>query len=59
VSLEDQQQVAAEIQRYFAETMIYMTVTGYPIIQANRATVKGYSYMRGMKVLFETTWLEK
>ena len=58
VNLDDQQQVAAEIQRYFAETMIYMTVTGYPILQAHRTMVKGYPYMRGMKVLFETTWLE-
>ena len=58
VDVDDQQRVAAEIQRYFAETMLYMTVTGYPILQANRTTVKGYPYMRGMKVLFETTWLE-
>jgi ABC-type transport system substrate-binding protein len=58
VDFDEQQRVAAEIQRYFAETMLYMTVTGYPILQANRTTVKGYPYMRGMKVLFETTWLE-
>jgi hypothetical protein len=36
-----------------------MIVTDYPIIQANRTTVKGYSYTHGMKVLFDPTWLEK
>jgi peptide/nickel transport system substrate-binding protein len=59
IDLQTQLKVAEEIQRYLAEQMIYMTVTGYPIIQAGRDRVKGYSYLRGIKVLFETTWLER
>jgi peptide/nickel transport system substrate-binding protein len=59
INPQAQLKVAEEIQRYIAGEMIYMTVTGYPIIQASRDRVKGYAYLRGMKVLFETTWLER
>jgi len=59
INPQAQLKVAEEIQRYIAGEMIYMTVTGYPIIQASRERVKGYAYLRGMKVLFETTWLER
>jgi hypothetical protein len=34
-------------------------ITGDRIVQTNCATLKGYPYMRGMQVLFETTWFER
>ena len=34
-------------------------VTTRPTIQAARDPVKGYVYMRGLKVSFDTTWLTK
>jgi hypothetical protein len=32
-------------------------VTTRPTLQGARETVRGYVYMRGMKLSFETTWL--
>jgi peptide/nickel transport system substrate-binding protein len=52
-----QNQVGHELQQYIAENMLMPVITTRPTIQAARATVKGYTYMRGLKVSFESTWL--
>jgi ABC-type transport system substrate-binding protein len=51
--------VSHNLQAYIAERMIYPTVAPSPFVQAARDYVKGYVFMRGLKVSFETTWLEK
>jgi len=51
--------IAEEIQRYVADNMLYAAVCGNPIINAHRADVKGYTYMRGLLVMFERTWFDK
>jgi hypothetical protein len=32
---------------------------GYSVMQASCDTVEGYPFLRDIKVLFETTWLER
>jgi len=59
VDVQKQNQIGWDLQRYIAENMLMPVVTTRPTIQAARDTVKGYQYMRGMKVNFETTWLTK
>ena len=54
-----QNQVGHELQRYIAEKMLMPVLTTRPTIQAARDVVKGYTYMRGMKVSFESTWLTR
>jgi peptide/nickel transport system substrate-binding protein len=51
--------VGYELQAYDAERLIYPSVAGDPFVQAARDYVKGYTFMRGLKVSFETTWLNK
>ena len=51
--------ISHELQTYVAERMIYPTIAPSPFVQASRDHVKGYIFMRGLKVSFETTWLEK
>jgi ABC-type transport system substrate-binding protein len=51
-----QNQVGHELQQYIAENMLMPVITTRPTIQAARDIVKGYTYMRGMKVSFESTW---
>jgi ABC-type transport system substrate-binding protein len=54
-----QNQVGHALQRYIAEHMLMPVITTRPTIQAARDTVRGYTYMRGMKVSFESTWLAR
>jgi ABC-type transport system substrate-binding protein len=56
---ETQKKYGDEIQRYVADQMIYAAVCGNPIFNAHRADVQGYTYMRGMLVKFEQTWLKR
>lgn len=51
--------VSHELQAYDADRLIYPSVAADPFFQAARDYVKGYIFMRGLKVSFETTWLEK
>jgi ABC-type transport system substrate-binding protein len=51
--------VGYELQSYDAEQLIYPSVAGDPFVQAARDYVKGYVFMRGLKVSFDTTWLDK
>ena len=56
---EAQKQAGEASQRYVAEQMIYAAVCGNPIFNAHRVNVQGYTYMRGMLVKFEQTWLKR
>jgi ABC-type transport system substrate-binding protein len=51
--------IGHELQRYIAEKMLMPVLTTRPTVQAARDTVKGYTYMRGLKVSFESTWLTR
>ena len=51
--------VSHELQAYDAEQLIFPSVAGDPFVQAARDYVKGHIFMRGLKVSFETTWLDK
>jgi ABC-type transport system substrate-binding protein len=51
--------VSHELQAYDAERLIYPSVAGDPFVQAARDYVQGYVFMRGLKVSFETTWLDR
>jgi hypothetical protein len=42
-----------------ADTALYTAICGNPIVNAHRADVKGYTYMRGLLVMFERTWLDR
>jgi ABC-type transport system substrate-binding protein len=59
VDAQKQNEIGKDIQRYMAEKMLMPVVTTRPTIQAARDMVKGYVYMRGLKVDFETTWLAR
>jgi peptide/nickel transport system substrate-binding protein len=49
-----------ELQRYVvAEKMYYLSVSTLPFLQAARTYVKGYENLYGLKIRFETTWLDK
>jgi peptide/nickel transport system substrate-binding protein len=59
LDLQEQRNIAEAIQGYVADTALYTAVCGNPIINAHRADVKGYTYMRGLLVMFERTWLDR
>jgi ABC-type transport system substrate-binding protein len=56
---QKQRTIAEEIQRYVADTALYTAICGNPIVNAHRADVKGYTYMRGLLVMFERAWLDR
>jgi ABC-type transport system substrate-binding protein len=56
---QDQRALGEEIQRYVADTMVYAAICGNPIINTHRTDVKDYTYMRGLLVMFEQTWLDR
>jgi ABC-type transport system substrate-binding protein len=56
---QEQRKIAEEIQRYVADTAMYTAICGNPIVNAHRTDVKGYTYMRGLLVMFEQTWLDR
>jgi hypothetical protein len=51
--------VGQELHAYDAERLIYPSVAGDPFVQAARDYVKGYVFMRGLKVSFEPVWLDR
>jgi glutathione transport system substrate-binding protein len=57
VDVQKQNQIGQTLQRYIAEKMLMPAVTTRPTLQGARGTVRGYVYMRGLKLSFETTWL--
>jgi ABC-type transport system substrate-binding protein len=56
---QEQRTIAEEIQHYVADNALYTAICGNPIVNALRADVKGYTYMRGLLVMFERTWLDR
>jgi peptide/nickel transport system substrate-binding protein len=56
---QEQGKIADEIQQYVADTAVYTAICGNPIVNAHRADVKGFTYMRGLLVMFERTWLDR
>jgi hypothetical protein len=54
---EAYRQVGHDLQRYVTEQMLYPSVTTLPLVQAARASVRGYAY--GAPIRFETAWLDK
>jgi ABC-type transport system substrate-binding protein len=56
---QEQRKIAEESQRYVADSALYTAVCGNPIVNAHRSDVKGYTYMRGLLVMFERTWLAR
>jgi peptide/nickel transport system substrate-binding protein len=56
---EEFSRLGRELQEYLYKSMIYMSATSLPSLQAARDYVQGYVYERGFKVRFETTWLKK
>jgi ABC-type oligopeptide transport system substrate-binding subunit len=56
---EEFSQLSQEVQRYIVRNMVQMSVTTLPFIQAVREYVKGYVFEGGLKIRFETTWLNK
>jgi ABC-type transport system substrate-binding protein len=59
LDLQEQQKIAAEVQQYIADTALYMAICGNPIVNTIQADVKGFTYMRGLLVMFERTWLDR
>jgi ABC-type transport system substrate-binding protein len=59
LDLQEQQNIAAEVQQYIADTALYTAICGNPIVNTIRADVKGFTYMRGLLVMFERTWLDR
>lgn len=51
--------LSQELQAYDAEQLIYPSVAADPYVQAARDDVKGYVFMRGLKVNFETVWFDR
>jgi peptide/nickel transport system substrate-binding protein len=60
-SLDPQEQrgIAEQIQRHVADSALYTAICGNPIVNALRADVKGFTYMRGLLVMFEQTWIDR
>jgi ABC-type transport system substrate-binding protein len=56
---EEFSRLSQEVQRYIVGNMVQMSATTLPFIQAARDYVKGYVFLRGFKIRFETTWLDK
>jgi ABC-type transport system substrate-binding protein len=55
----DYLKVGEELQEYLTTQMIYMSVASLPSVEAAREAVKGYTFLRGFKKRFETTWVER
>lgn len=58
-SPEKRTEIAHDIQRTFAEDMLWCNITGSPYFQAYRDYVKGYHFMNQLYVYWETTWMDK
>ncbi|MGH8070870.1 MAG: ABC transporter substrate-binding protein [Candidatus Entotheonellia bacterium] len=56
---QEQRKISEEIQGYVADTAVYTAICGNPIVNTHRADVKGFTYMRGLLVMFERTWLDR
>ena len=48
-----------DLLRYLVKNMMFPSVATLPLLQAYWNQVKGYEPLHGLKVCFETTWIEK
>jgi ABC-type transport system substrate-binding protein len=51
--------LSQEVQRYIVSDMVQVSATTLPFIQAAWDYVKGYVFLRGFKIRFDTVWLDK
>jgi ABC-type transport system substrate-binding protein len=56
---EKRKEIAHELQRTFAQDMLWCNITGSPYFQAYRDTIKGYNFLNQLYVDWETTWIDK
>ncbi len=59
LSLEEQDRISAELQRYMADQMLISGLMAITFLQAGRDYVKDFTYLGGLRVAFETTQLRK
>jgi glutathione transport system substrate-binding protein len=59
LSLEEQDRISAELQRYLADQMLVSGLVAITFLQAGRDYVKDFMYLGGQRVSFETTRLDK
>jgi ABC-type transport system substrate-binding protein len=59
LSLEEQDRISVELQRYLAEQMLVSGLVAITFVQAGRDSVRDFSYVGGLRVSFESTWLGK
>jgi ABC-type oligopeptide transport system substrate-binding subunit len=52
-------QAGYDFQRYVMDQMLTCGIASLPFLQAARSDVKGYVHLRGYKIPFETTWLDR
>lgn len=57
-SLQEQDRISAELQRYLADQMLVSGLVAITFLQAGRDSVKDFLYLGGQRVSFETTWLD-
>ncbi|MBI3326058.1 MAG: ABC transporter substrate-binding protein [Nitrospinae bacterium] len=59
LSLEEQDRISAELQRYLADQMLVSGLVALTFLQAGRDTVKDFAYLGGQRVSFESTWVDR
>ncbi len=59
LSLEEQDRISAELQRYLADQMLVSGLVAITFLQAGRDYVKDFTYLGGQRVSFETTRLDR
>ena len=51
--------IAEELQRYVADNLIWVNLTGAPYFQVARTYVKDLPFYNQVKLRYETSWLDK
>ncbi|HXH13594.1 MAG TPA: hypothetical protein VNP04_27955 [Alphaproteobacteria bacterium] len=59
LSLEEQDRISAELQRYMADQTLISGLMAITFLQAGRDYVKDFTYLGGLRVAFETTQLRR
>ena len=59
LSIEEQDRISAELQRYLADQMLVSGLVAITFLQAGRDDVKDFTYLGGQRVSFETTRLDR
>ena len=56
---EERKRLSADMQRLIAEQLYWINITGYPMFQACRRSVKNYSFDNQAYMFMEQVWLEQ